>query len=134
MTAAEIAHKVTEVSTCLNRCLNEGAAVAGCISQWDTDCTCTSPAFKDTVQMCLTISCTPNDVTAAGEVHKERCRATRSAPTGAGEKPSGEKPTGEESSGGKPTGEKPTGEESSAEKPSGDMPSDMPSGMPTESE
>lgn len=67
---------------------------------------------------------------AAGEVHKERCRATRSAPTGAGEKPSGEKPTGEESSGEKPTGEKPTGEESNAEKPSGDMPS----GMPTESE
>lgn len=47
--------------TSQSRCLSEGAAVAGCISQFDTDCTCVSPAFKDAVQMCLTDACTAKD-------------------------------------------------------------------------
>ncbi|KAJ5485607.1 hypothetical protein N7539_005595 [Penicillium diatomitis] len=63
MTAAEMLYQTTQVSNCLNRCLNEGAIVAGCLSQWDTDCTCTSPAFRDALQKCLTDSCTPDDIT-----------------------------------------------------------------------
>ncbi|KAF7718929.1 Uncharacterized protein PECH_006270 [Penicillium ucsense] len=84
MTAAEMSYQTTQVSNCLNRCLNEGAIVAGCLSQWDTDCTCTSPAFRDALQKCLTDSCTADDITAAGEVHKERCGTTPSTPGAAG--------------------------------------------------
>lgn len=80
MTAAEITITNENFSPCLvdasqpisprtrhvlnilqNQCLSEGAAVAGCASQFDTDCTCTSPAFKDTVKMCLEYACTAED-------------------------------------------------------------------------
>ncbi|CEJ61160.1 hypothetical protein PMG11_09700 [Penicillium brasilianum] len=61
LTAADVAHTNDNISSCLNQCLNEGSAVAGCLSQYDTDCTCTSPAFRDTVQMCLTLACTADD-------------------------------------------------------------------------
>ncbi|KAJ6028082.1 hypothetical protein N7540_003658 [Penicillium herquei] len=60
-------------SRCLNQCLNEAAAVAGCASQWDTACTCPSPAFKDTLGYCLKAACTDADVAAAGSLHEERC-------------------------------------------------------------
>ena len=49
------------LNTSQNRCLSEGAAVAGCISQFDTDCTCVSPAFKAAVQVCLKDACTAED-------------------------------------------------------------------------
>ncbi|KAG0153378.1 hypothetical protein PDIDSM_5231 [Penicillium digitatum] len=55
------------------RCINEASAVAGCVSSVDYKCTCPSPAFKDTLGTCLKVSCTPDDVTVAGELHKARC-------------------------------------------------------------
>ncbi|KAJ5369115.1 uncharacterized protein N7496_008875 [Penicillium cataractarum] len=73
MTAAEVAHINDDWSPCLNRCLSEGSAVAGCISQYDTACTCTSPAFRDAVQMCLELACTADDAAMALELHEERC-------------------------------------------------------------
>ncbi|GLI79965.1 hypothetical protein PoHVEF18_008313 [Penicillium ochrochloron] len=73
MTAAEIAIINDGASPCLNRCLTEAAVVAGCISQYDTACTCTSPAFRDTVQVCLKDACTAEDAEEALELHEERC-------------------------------------------------------------
>ncbi|CAI7647162.1 unnamed protein product [Penicillium viridicatum] len=54
-----VADPSVDPSPCLSRCLNEAAAVAGCTSSIDYECTCPSKAFKDTL--------------AAGELHKERC-------------------------------------------------------------
>ncbi|KAJ5187816.1 hypothetical protein N7449_010810 [Penicillium cf. viridicatum] len=68
-----IADPLDDASPCLNRCLNEASAVAGCISSIDYKCTCPSKAFKDTLGTCLEVSCTPDDLTVAGELHKERC-------------------------------------------------------------
>ncbi|KAJ5151249.1 uncharacterized protein N7482_010501 [Penicillium canariense] len=73
MSAAEIGITNECISPCLNHCLNESAMVAGCISQYDTDCTCPSVAFKDNMQMCLKIDCTPEDAEKALDLHKERC-------------------------------------------------------------
>lgn len=48
--------------SCLKfRCLSEAASVAGCISAYDNKCTCPSPAFKDTLTICLKDACTPED-------------------------------------------------------------------------
>lgn len=44
-----------------NRCLTEAAVVAGCASQFDSDCTCPSTAFKDALATCLKDACTPED-------------------------------------------------------------------------
>ncbi|KAJ5206652.1 hypothetical protein N7491_002733 [Penicillium cf. griseofulvum] len=68
-----VAESLTDASPCLNRCLTDAADVAGCISQFDFECTCPSPAFKETLGTCLEISCTPEDLTVAGQLHKERC-------------------------------------------------------------
>ncbi|KAF4768405.1 hypothetical protein N7455_000132 [Penicillium solitum] len=68
-----VADPSVDASPCLNRCLSEAAVVAGCISTVDYKCTCPSKAFKDTLGKCLEVSCTPDDLTAAGELHKERC-------------------------------------------------------------
>ncbi|KAJ5815696.1 hypothetical protein N7474_007473 [Penicillium riverlandense] len=62
-----------DYSPCVSRCLDEGAAVAGCISVIDYKCTCTSPAFRDTVQACLKYACTAEDAVEAGKLHEERC-------------------------------------------------------------
>jgi hypothetical protein len=80
--------------------MSEAASVAGCASSVDSDCTCPSTAFKDTLGSCLKFACTPDDITGmstsallawmlhtrvlrlilifssslvAGELHKERC-------------------------------------------------------------
>ncbi|KAJ5716310.1 hypothetical protein N7493_008221 [Penicillium malachiteum] len=66
----------TTPSPCLNRCLNEAAGVAGCLSQWDTDCTCPSQAFKDTISTCLKDACTDADLADAEALHEERCGTT----------------------------------------------------------
>ncbi|KAJ5702386.1 hypothetical protein N7488_009934 [Penicillium malachiteum] len=66
----------TTPSTCLNRCLNEAAEVAGCASQWDTECTCPSIPFKDTVSTCIKDACTDADLAAAESLHQERCGTT----------------------------------------------------------
>ncbi|KAJ5386901.1 hypothetical protein N7509_009442 [Penicillium cosmopolitanum] len=62
-----------KISNCLFRCLSEAASVAGCISAYDNKCTCPSPAFKDTLTICLKDACTPEDAQVAGELHVERC-------------------------------------------------------------
>ncbi|KAJ5888640.1 hypothetical protein N7495_008681 [Penicillium taxi] len=76
--AAFLAFTVAELnevdpSPCLNRCLTEAAAVAGCISQYDTKCTCPSAAFKDTLGDCINTSCTPADLQDALTLHTQRC-------------------------------------------------------------
>ncbi|KAJ5676196.1 hypothetical protein N7462_009093 [Penicillium macrosclerotiorum] len=76
MTAAEMAKPVENVSPCLNHCLTEAAAVAGCISQYDTKCTCTSPAMRDTTDKCLKAACTKEDGEAALALHQKRCGTT----------------------------------------------------------
>ncbi|OKP10810.1 hypothetical protein PENSUB_3630 [Penicillium subrubescens] len=68
MTAAEIA-----IINDGNRCLTEAAAVAGCISQYDTACTCTSPAFRDTVQVCLKDACTAEDAEGMINLFRTNC-------------------------------------------------------------
>ncbi|QQK39535.1 Extracellular membrane protein, CFEM domain [Penicillium digitatum] len=68
-----VADPLDDASPCLIRCINEASAVAGCVSSVDYKCTCPSPAFKDTLGTCLKVSCTPDDVTVAGELHKARC-------------------------------------------------------------
>ncbi|KAJ5438054.1 uncharacterized protein N7458_009052 [Penicillium daleae] len=73
LTAAEPSNINDDISPCLTRCLTEAAVVAGCISQYDSVCTCPSPAFRDAMKMCLDYSCTAEDATMAQELHKERC-------------------------------------------------------------
>ncbi|KAJ5920103.1 hypothetical protein N7516_010961 [Penicillium verrucosum] len=75
-----VAESSGDASPCLvrcpylsTRCLRESAAVAGCISSIDYKCTCPSKAFKDTLGTCLQVSCSPDDLIVAGELHKERC-------------------------------------------------------------
>ncbi|KAJ5618075.1 hypothetical protein N7537_003189 [Penicillium hordei] len=68
-----IAGPSDDASPCLNRCLSEASVVAGCVSSVDYECTCPSEAFKDALGTCLKDSCTSDDLTAAGELHKERC-------------------------------------------------------------
>ncbi|KAJ5572315.1 hypothetical protein N7535_005975 [Penicillium sp. DV-2018c] len=58
---ADVTDASEDASPCLIRCLNEAAAVAGCLSSIDAKCTCASPAFKDTLTVCLKLSCTPDD-------------------------------------------------------------------------
>ncbi|KAK9849856.1 hypothetical protein MYU51_013003 [Penicillium brevicompactum] len=70
---AETADAIDKASPCLNRCLSEAAAVSGCISSVDAKCTCPSVPFKDALTTCLKAACTENDITVAGEIHKERC-------------------------------------------------------------
>ncbi|KAJ5374270.1 hypothetical protein N7517_006276 [Penicillium concentricum] len=67
-----VADCLDEPSACLTKCINEAAGVAGC-SATDYVCTCPSTAFKDTLGACMKASCTAEDITAAGELHKERC-------------------------------------------------------------
>ncbi|OQD90439.1 hypothetical protein PENANT_c001G01115 [Penicillium antarcticum] len=70
---AETTDAIDDASPCLLRCMSEAATVAGCASSVDSDCTCPSVAFKDTLGACLKAACTPDDITVAGELHKERC-------------------------------------------------------------
>ncbi|KAJ5990621.1 hypothetical protein N7499_011169 [Penicillium canescens] len=73
---AETTDPTDDASPCLLRCMSEAADVAGCASSVDTECTCPSAAFKDALGSCLQHSCTEDDITAAGELHKERCGTT----------------------------------------------------------
>ncbi|KAJ5823904.1 hypothetical protein N7447_006244 [Penicillium robsamsonii] len=67
-----VADCLEEPSDCLTQCLNDAAEVAGCNSS-DYACTCPSTEFKDTLGTCMTANCTPEDITAAGKLHEERC-------------------------------------------------------------
>ncbi|KAJ5234751.1 uncharacterized protein N7469_003919 [Penicillium citrinum] len=74
--AAETSEMIVDpddISSCLNRCLTEAAVVAGCASQFDSDCTCPSTAFKDALATCLKDACTPEDAETAGQLHQDRC-------------------------------------------------------------
>ncbi|OQE39015.1 hypothetical protein PENCOP_c007G03896 [Penicillium coprophilum] len=68
-----VADCLEDPSPCLVKCLDNAADVAGCSSSSDYECTCPSTAFKETLGTCMKTNCTPEDVTAAGELHKERC-------------------------------------------------------------
>ncbi|KAJ5287174.1 hypothetical protein N7478_002860 [Penicillium angulare] len=60
-------------SQCLNQCLTEAAIVSGCISQYDSDCTCPSNAFRNALSTCLNDACTEADIADAKQLHVERC-------------------------------------------------------------
>ncbi|OQE14839.1 hypothetical protein PENFLA_c035G10061 [Penicillium flavigenum] len=68
-----IADPLDDASPVLIRCINEATAVSGCISSVDSECTCPSQAFKDTLGACLDACGSPEDFEVAGELHKERC-------------------------------------------------------------
>lgn len=73
-TISQLNHKkITCTDTAQSRCLTEAAVVAGCLSQYDTECTCTSPAFRDAVQVCLKDACTADDAESMIELYQTKC-------------------------------------------------------------